>query len=264
MSTDAGAQTVSTLVLAGARASGDPLCVAEGVESKALINIQGEPMLARVLRALSNSPLVRQPAFVAGLSEPLLERARGITPATAAASVEGGPASSLLGALEQDITLPLLVTTCDHALLTSAMVDHFLACAIAGGADLTVGLAGRDTIQAAYPETKRTYLNFGDEPLSGCNLFFIATPAALKVIEFWKSAEQDRKQPWRIAWRFGLLTGLRILIGRPGVQRVFELISARMQARIAIVKMPFAEAAIDVDSPGDLVLVRSILSKRAG
>ena len=264
MSTAAGAQTVSALVLAGARASGDPLCVAEGAESKALIDIQGEAMLARVLRALSNSALVRQPAFVSGLSAPLLERARGTMAATAVTSAEGGPASSLLGALERDIALPLLVTTCDHALLTSAMVDHFLASAIAGGADLTVGLAGRDTIQAAYPETKRTYLNFGDEPLSGCNLFFIATPAALKVIEFWKSAEQDRKQPWRIAWRFGLLTGLRILIGRPGVQRVFELISARMQARIGIVKMPFAEAAIDVDSPGDLALVRSILSKRTG
>jgi GTP:adenosylcobinamide-phosphate guanylyltransferase len=259
----AGAKPVSALVLAGARASGDPLCAAEGVESKALIDILGEPMLARVLRAMNNSPLVQQPVFVSGLSAPLLERARGSAPARPAASVEGGPASSLLGALEQDITLPLLVTTCDHALLTPAMVDHFLEHAIAGGADLTVGLAGRDTIRAAYPDTKRTYLNFGDEPLSGCNLFFIATPAALKVIEFWRSAEQDRKKPWRIAWRFGLLTGLRILVGRPGVQRVFELISARMQARIGVVKMPFAEAAIDVDSPGDLTLVRQILSARA-
>jgi hypothetical protein len=243
LSTPAGAQTVSALVLAGARASGDPLCAAEGVESKALIDIHGEPMLARVLRALSNSARVQQPVYVSGLSSALLERARGSTPARAAASVEGGPASSLLGALQR---------------------DHFLDKAIAGGADLTVGLAGRDTIQAAYPETKRTYLNFGDEPLSGCNLFFVTTPAALKVIEFWKSAEQDRKKPWRIAWRFGLLTGLRILIGRPGVQRVFELISARMKARIGVVKMPFAEAAIDVDSPGDLVLVRNILAKRAG
>ncbi|MEX1250423.1 MAG: nucleotidyltransferase family protein [Hyphomonas sp.] len=263
MSTAAGAPAVYALVLAGARASGDPLCEAEGVESKALIDILGEPMLARVLRALSKSQRVCQPAYVSGLTAPLLERARGQTPVQAAACVAGGPASSLLGAIEQGLTLPLLVTTCDHALLTPAMVDHFLAAAIEGRADLTVAFAGRDTVQPAYPETKRTYLNFGGEPLSGCNLFYIAAPAALKVIGFWKSAEQDRKQPWRIAWRFGPLTALRILIGRPGVQRVFELISSRMGARIAVVKMPFAEAAIDVDSPGDLILVRSILLKRS-
>lgn len=261
MSEQSGAQPVSALVLAGARASGDPLCISEGVESKALIDILGTPMLARVLRALQGSAHVSLPAYVSGLTPDLLAKASAGVEARAAVSVPGGPAASLMGALSDGIKLPVLVTTCDHALLTPEMVDHFVTHAQTSGNDLTIALAGRETIQAAYPETRRTYLEFGGEPLSGCNLFYIAAPDALKVVDFWKSAEQDRKRPWKIAWRFGPWTALRILVGRPGVERVFRLLSQRMKARIGIVKMPFAEAAIDVDSTGDLALVRSILSK---
>lgn len=252
---------VSALVLAGARARGDPLCIAEGVESKALIGILGTPMLARVLQALSASKCISPPAHVSGLGPALLAQASAGIPAKPAVSVSGGPAASLMGALSADIVLPVLVTTCDHALLTPDMVDHFVVHAQRSGNDLTIALAERDTIQSKYPETRRTYLQFGGMPLSGCNLFYVATPDALKVIDFWKSAEQDRKRPWRIAWRFGPLTALRILVGRPGVHRVFALLSARMKARIGVVLMPFAEAAIDVDSSGDLALVRGILSK---
>ncbi|WP_035619078.1 nucleotidyltransferase family protein [Hyphomonas johnsonii] len=252
---------VSALVLAGARASGDPLCVSERVPSKALIDIQGEPMLARVLRALTLSRRVREPVHVSGLDDELLQRASGGLPVRGVISVEGGPAASLLGALGLDVPIPLLVTTCDHALLTPQMVDHFLREAIAGDADLTVGLATRQTIESVYPQTKRTYLSLGGPELSGCNLFYIATPDALRAVRFWRAAEQDRKRPWLIAWRFGPLTALHILIGRPGVEKVFETVSKRLGTRIKAVLLPFAEAAIDVDSTRDLELVRDIFTR---
>jgi len=252
--------SVPALVLAGARASGDPLCISENVPSKALIDIHGEPMLARVLRALTLSQAVQEPIHVAGLDDDLLLRASGGVAVNAAISAEGGPAASLLDALAQAVSIPLLVTTCDHALLTPEMVDYFLEQAIAGGADLAVGLTTRETIEASYPQTKRTYLTLGGPELSGCNLFYIANPDALRAVHFWRAAEQDRKRPWRIAWRFGPLTALRILIGRPGVKKVFEMVSARLGARIGAVILPFAEAAIDVDSTSDLELVRDILT----
>ncbi|WP_439620766.1 nucleotidyltransferase family protein [Hyphomonas sp.] len=253
-------RSVPALVLAGARASGDPLCLSENVPSKALLDIHGEPMLARVLRALTLSHAVQEPIRVAGLDDDLLLSASGGMAVRAAVSAEGGPAASLMGALAEDVPIPLLVTTCDHALLTPEMVDYFLEQAIAGGADLAVGLTTRETIEDSYPQTKRTYLAFGGSELSGCNLFYIATPDALRAVHFWRAAEQDRKRPWRIARRFGPLTALRILLGRPGVEKVFEIVSARLGARIGAVILPFAEAAIDVDSTGDLELVRGILA----
>ena len=263
MTDGAGAKAVNALVLAGARASGDALAIAHGVESKALIDVCGAPMLSRVLSALGASDRLVDAPYVSGLSPDVLRQASGGHPCREARAVAGGPAASLLGAVEGGVSLPLLVTTCDHALLTPDMVNHFVAEALKGGADLTVGLATQDTIQARYPETRRTYIPFGGDPMSGCNLFFLASPAALKVIEFWRNAERDRKQPWRIAWRFGPLTALRLLIGRPPGERAFSLISRQLKAKIGLVRMPFAEAAIDVDSFADLELVRTILSRGA-
>lgn len=262
MSQHSACDTAYALVLAGARAGGDALAMAHGVQSKALINIGGAPMLSSVLRSLMQSGRLCTAPYVSGLEPEVLEEAGGGIPAQRAQSVSGGPASSLLGAIEGGIQLPLLVTTCDHALLTSEMVDHFVGEAIRGGADLTVGLASKETIQASYPQTRRTYIPFGGAPMSGCNLFFIRSSEALKIIRFWQQAEQDRKKPWKIAWRFGPVTALRLLIGRPDVHRAFQMISARLGARAGVVVMPFAEAAIDVDSQADLELVRSILADR--
>lgn len=262
MSQSTGRDTAYALVLAGARASGDPLAAAHGVDSKALIEIGGVPMLSRVLRALTQSGRLRAAPYVSGLESAVLEKASGGIAVNRARSVSGGPASSLLGAIDGGVELPLLVTTCDHALLTPEMVDYFLGQAIQGGADLTIGLASKETIQASYPETRRTYIPFGGAPMSGCNLFFIRSPAALKIIRFWQQAEQDRKKPWKIAWRFGSVTALRLLAGRPNVHQAFKMISKRLGAQAGVVVMPFAEAAIDVDSQADLDLVTSIIARR--
>lgn len=254
--------TISALVLAGARAGGDALARAEGVASKAVIDIAGRPMLARVLSALADAG-VRPPVAVLGLDGAGLAAAAGAVPCrTVASPIGAGPAASLLAALNGPVGLPVLVTTCDHALLTPAMVAAFLAGARASGADLCVGLAERAVIEAAYPLTRRTYLRLGGAELSGCNLFYLADRRALTVLRFWQTAEQDRKRPWRIALRLGPLTALAILLGRSGVEAVFSRLSRRLGARIAPVILPFAEAAIDVDSPGDLVLVRAILAAR--
>ena len=255
------AKTVQALVLAGARAAGDPLCKAEGVASKAVIRIAGQPMLSRVLRALAASR-ANGPAWILGLEGDALNAAADGIACHPIASAGQGPASSLLLALEGPVTTPLLVTTCDHALLTPEMIDSFLQHSMASGADLTVGFAERAVIEAEYPETRRTYLRLGGAQLSGCNLFYLATPAALAVLRFWQGAEQDRKKPWRIAWRFGPLTALRILLSRKGPEAAFALLSQRLGARVSPVILPFAEAAIDVDKPGDLVLVRKILADR--
>lgn len=256
-------ETVQVYVLAGERAGGDPLALSEGVISKAVIDIVGQPMLSRVLRALGASR-ANQPAHVIGLVGDALEQA---TDGIACHFIEAqgkGPSASLLIALEEgSVATPLLVTTGDHALLTPEMIDTFLEKSVASDADMTVGLAERATIEGAYPQTRRTYMPLGGEELSGCDLYYLATPKALSVIRFWQLAERDRKKPWRLAWHFGPLTALRILLARSGPEAVFAMLSRRLGVRVRPIVMPFAEAAIDVDKTDDLALVREIIADRA-
>jgi len=254
---------VNVLVLAGARADGDPLAQSEGVISKAIIDIAGQPMLSRVLRALAASR-ANQPAHVIGKRGAALKQAAGGVACNFVEAQGEGPSASLFKELDAgNVDIPILVTTCDHALITPEVIDVFLEKSIASGADMTVGLAERATIEATYPQTKRTYMPLGGAELSGCDMYYLASVKALSVIHFWQRAERDRKKPWRLVWHFGLLTALRILFSKSGPEAVFKILSRRLGVRVRPIIMPFAEAAIDVDKIHDLNLVREIVEARA-
>ena len=110
---------------------------------------------------------------------------------------------------------PILLTTADHPLLTAQMIDSFIAGSMAAPADLTVGLASAETILAAYPDASRTFLRFGDDRVSGCNLF--GTPQRKRPsrrIDFWHYLEPLRKKPWRLLAAFGPVALLRFFSGR--------------------------------------------------
>lgn len=245
----------AALVLAGRRGEGDPLLADHpDLPSKALLPVGGEPMIARVLRALEGRT---GEVWVSGLAAE--EAGAPLREAPAA----DGPAAAVLAAVEAGAPLPLLVTTADHALLTGEVVDEFVAAAQAFGADLCVGLAGREVIEARFPEVSRTYLRFADARVSGCNLFYLASPAGLEAVRFWRAAERDRKRPWRLARRIGPRMLLRYLTGRLTLDGLFEHASARLGARVAPVLLGQAIAAVDVDKPSDLALVEDVLAGRA-
>jgi len=129
--------------------------------------------------------------------------------------------------------------------------------------DICVGLATEKTIQSEHPETMRTYLRFSDEAVSGCNLFYIANENGLKAIEFWRSVQHLRKNPLKLAKKVGVLIGFKYALGRLSLKAAFDYAAARIGITAAPVLLPFAEAAIDVDKPSDLVLVEDILSQRS-
>lgn len=256
------AAPIRALILAGARAEGDALATQVGVPSKAFVRVGGKSMLGRVLGALENSRSIDQKTVV-GLPDHDAGSEGAAWVGVDRVPGADGPAASVAGALAAvEEPFPVLVTTCDHALLTPEMVDVFLNETRHSGADLTVALARRDVIEMQYPDVSRTYLRFGDAAYSSCNLFCLRTAAAARVVAFWQSAEADRKRPWRIAWRFGLINAMRLLIGRPAVERAFAIISKRLKVKVQPVILPFADAAVDVDTPDDLALVERILLER--
>jgi len=244
----------SVLILAGQREGVvDPLCAEAGVERKAIVPINGKPMIDYVLNALSAARL-RAPYHVSGFDAEYDNR---LTQSPSAP----GPAGSAYAALTDGISFPCLVTTCDHPLLTKDMLDIFISKAEEAGVDFCVGFAEKSVIQPAYPDVKRTYWNFSDTPVSGCNLFYIANEKGLAVIEFWKQAQHLRKQPIKlartVAW--GLL--FKYILGRLTLFEAFAYVSKRLNITAAPILIPIAEAAIDVDKPSDKDLVESILAE---
>jgi GTP:adenosylcobinamide-phosphate guanylyltransferase len=245
----------NALVLAGSRGGVDPLADYAGVTDKALIRIGGATMLERVVVALraagaariavsANAPAVRAEALRLGAE-----------PVDAAA----GPSLSTLQGLRV-LGAPLLVTTADHALLRPEWITDFLADAPAD-ADVAALLARRDTVERDAPPTRRTYLRFADGGWSGCNLFLLRTPAAEAAVGLWMSVERDRKRPWRIVRRLGSGTLLRYVTGRLTLDAALGRLGALVGVRAAAVAARHGLAAVDVDKPADLDLVRGLVER---
>lgn len=244
---------ISVLILAGQREGVvDPLCAMTGADRKAIIPILGRPMIDYPLDALETAGL-KQPFHVSGFDANYDGR-------LVQAPSAPGPAGSAAAAIEDGMKYPILVTTCDHALLTPEMLESFLMQAQKNGADFCVGLAEKSVIQPAYPETKRTYLNFNDTSVSGCNLFYLANEKGLEAIRFWKRAQNFRKQPVRLAASIGLTAPILYLTGRLTLNGAFEYGSRKIGITARPVLIPIPEAAIDVDKPADLELVETIMS----
>ncbi len=259
-------QPGAAVVLAGRRSGADPLAAAAGAPHRALLEIEGEPMLLRVVRRLLGRPGLER--VVVNIDRPdLLEALPGWQGLADAERVRvlrstDSPSRSVLeslelAGLEQG---PVLVTTADHALLDDAMLDAFLTRAAASSADLQLALVARSTIEQRFPEARRTYLRFRDEAYSGANLFLFRTPAARRAALFWQRVEHERKRPWRLARAFGVANLLRFLTRRLDLAQAMQRASAVVHAQIEAIPLAIAEAAVDVDKIEDLQLVRAILS----
>ncbi|NKI36004.1 NTP transferase domain-containing protein [Wenzhouxiangella sp. XN79A] len=263
----AAASRPAIIVLAGDRGPGDPLAASAGVAGKVLVPVAGRPMLAHVLdaaRGLGDDVAIRlvcpaRPEYTA-VAEPF----GGCAGSLQTVEPASGPAASVAAALA---TLPadgpVLLLTGDHPLLTREWLRGFLAAAEATGADAVVGLADADAVRARFPEGRRTRYRFADRSVCGTNLFLFRTAQGRRVVETWQAFERDRKKPWRIVGRLGPVDLLRYLLRRLSLAGAFEALSRRLDARAAPVIVPWPEAAVDVDTPADKVLVESVFRQRA-
>lgn len=255
----------TAILLAGERPGGDPLAARFRVGSKALIPIAGISMLRRVVGTLLATPdvarvviLAQDPAtMLAGDGAALAEDPR-VTLATSG----GGIASSVADVAGSPIApWPVLVTTADHALLSPAMVQEFIAGAVA--CDIAVGVGDRRTIEGRYPETRRTWLRFADGHFSGANLFALRGPKVARALALWARIERDRKKPSRMISNFGPALLLRTLTRTIKFGSALQAAGASLGVRIRPVVLSSSEASIDVDKVEDLELVEAILSDRS-
>jgi CTP:molybdopterin cytidylyltransferase MocA len=170
----------TALVMAGSRATGDPVAVATGVAHKALAPVGGVAMFARVVRTLRASSWVER-IVVCGLdatvARDLADETGGAAPAVELVRGDRTPGSSAaLAITELGLTPPILITTADHPLLSSQTLDGFCERASTLNADAAFGLVPVGLVRAAFPGFRRTAFRFRDGGFCGCNLYALLSP----------------------------------------------------------------------------------------
>ena len=249
----------TALVLAGVRPGCDPVAAYAEVQHKGLIRLEGRSLLQRVLGALEAAGASR--ILVSTSCNAVAQALGGLglsIPVERIASAESPSLSVAQGA--EAAGTPLLVTTVDHALLQAEWVRRFLADAPAD-ADLCALIAPEATVEAATPGVRRTWLKFRDGRYSACNLFLLRTPDALSAVRLWRTVEAYRKQPWRIAAIIGPGMLLGYALGLVSLDGAVRMLGRKAGMKAAAVRTPFGLAAVDVDKPADLDLVRRIVGE---
>ena len=261
-------QLFTAIILAGVRSTGDPVAEAAGVPCKALIPVGGRPMVLRVLDALRAAQQIGA-IMLCGLSEKSIELQPELKTRIAEGSLkclagQSTPSLSTYHALKSAPDgLPVLVTTADHALLTSQIVDFFCGEARRMGCDLAVGLTPYKAVISAFPETKRTAMKFKDGAYCGCNLYGFLDPRSYRAAQFWRQVEQERKKPLRMMRIMGWWTVARYLMGKISLDEGLKKISHKLEIRVRAVMLPFPQAAVDVDTTDDWHFVQSLVDKQA-
>lgn len=258
----------TAIILAGDRTSSDPLAEAAGVACKSFVPVGGRPMVLRVLDTLDASSQVGSiilcgPAHTSIKQEPELKARIDAGRVNWIAS-QATPSSSTYQALKSlPDSAPVLVTTADHALLSTRIVDAFCSEARQTGCDVAVGLASHKLVTSAFPETKRTAIKFRDGAYCGCNLFAFLNSQAYGAARFWRQFEQQRKKPLRMMRILGGRAVMRYLSGRMSLADALEHISSKMGLRAGAVILPFPEAAVDIDTVNDWIFVENLVAKQA-
>lgn len=260
-------QRFTALVMAGSRAAGDPLAVASGVSDKAFVPVAGVPMLVRVLRTLRAARGIGR-IIIVGL-DPQLAQAEPALQTLGLAQLEfvrGGntPAASVGLAIEAlGLSPPVLITTADHPLLTTGIVEEFCDASAAVETDLTFGVAAAEVVAATFPGIRRTHHHFRDGGVCGCNLFALLTRAGCGAPQAWMQVERYRKQPWRMIGMLGVPVLVRFLLGRLALTDVTQVIQSRFGFRARPIRLTDPAAGFDVDTIAQRDVAERYLVERA-
>jgi len=263
---DPGQDPMTAVVLAGDRSKRDALVERSGAGAKALLDLGGEPMVLRVLRALGEARAIRR-VVLAGPEREVVDRAPALVRAGDGAAVEWqpprvSPSTSAYEVMEEiPAEEPVLLTTADHPLLTAEIVDAFARQSLVDDVDVTVGLAPHAVVLEGYPGIRKTVLRFSDGEFCGCNLFAFLTPEGRQIAAFWRKIEQQRKKPLRVIGMLGWWAVIRYRLGLLPLEEALAKLGKRLGLRIRAVVLPYANAAIDVDSIADLDLVQTTIDR---
>lgn len=255
--------TPLVVVLAGDRGPSDPIASAAGVQGKVLAPVAGLPMLTHVVHAIHRAGLGDSVVVVCP-DRPEYADAIGADVHWRRVEPAAGPAASLVRVLEgMPDERPVLVLTGDHPLLCPHWLEDFVARASGTASDAVVGLVDWRAVQARFPGGRRTRYRFADISTCGTNLFYFSDRRGRGVVAAWQSFERDRKRPWRIVRRLGWINLARYLGRRLTLDQAFAGLGARLGVVVRPLLVEWPEAAVDVDSSGDLALVEQVFAERA-
>ncbi len=256
---------MDAIITAGGLLSvGDPLYELTGFEKKALIPLADRPMISWVIDALIDSSLVEHIVIV-GLNPeeiPLSNFPIHFVDST------GNLINNILAGLDELLTVnpaadKFLLCSSDIPLITPEIIRGFVAECGSQEADVYYALVEEKTMEARFPNSKRSYVPFKGGRYSGGDLFLVSVETPDKTdIELFQALTGSRKNYWQQLrlLDFGFI--IRFLFRRMTVHDAAARVSRIVNLDARTVVTRFAELGMDLDKPHQYEIIKADLEKR--
>lgn len=248
----------NALILAGTKEKG-PLEIAENVDNKALIVIDGRPMIDYIVDALNNSENIDR-ILVVGPKNTLYpyigKKVKEIL----------NSGKSILENMEIGLnffnsTDSLLLLTSDIPLLTTEAIDEFLRICTKRKAQIGYPVITKENIVKKYPETQRTYVKMKEGAFCGGNIVFFKPEVFFQNKKLIKELFDNRKAAWKYVKILGLKFILKFLFKTLTLEEVEKRVTEIFGYNSIAAMTSYPEIMIDLDKPSDLKLIRKCLEK---
>jgi GTP:adenosylcobinamide-phosphate guanylyltransferase len=242
---------------------GDPLYAYSKGDSKALIDIEGKPMIQWVLDALSESKKVDN-VIVIGLTAK-----SGLTCKKPLyyISNQGRMLANIVAGVNKVIELNnkseyVLGVSSDIPALKGEMVDWLVDTAMETRDDIYYGVCPKDVMEARYPTSNRTYTKLKDMQICGADMGILHVRMITEHLDTWEALIGSRKSPWRSAAVIGWDILFQFITRQITLQGLVERVSQRLGVKGRAIIWSQAEPCMDVDKPHQLDLIREDLANQ--
>ncbi|MBW3636296.1 MAG: NTP transferase domain-containing protein [Armatimonadetes bacterium] len=229
-----------------------------GTSERALIEIEGRTMLARVVDSLRETTAVTR---IICIATPLALQSldSDVVGLAAGERMTGNLFSGARAAQSERI----LIVTADAPLVSGRTWMQFLDGAAVNLLDAAYPIVPKKAVEAQFPGGKRTYGHLKEGSFTGGNAFLLPRDRLESLEEVIDRAFAARKNPLALARMLGAGFIFRAATKKLTIHEVETKISRLLGCRSGAVIVPDAAIAFDVDKPSDLETAREFAAKMA-
>lgn len=242
---------------------GEPLYEYTRGAPKAMLDIVGKPMIQWVLDAVEGASTIER-AVVIGLSP---EEQLSSTKVAAYLPNAGSMVANIRAGVAKIVELNprathVLLISSDIPTITAEMIDWVVRTALESDHEAYYNVVTRQTMEARFPGSKRSYTRLRDVEVCGGDMNMIKVSLVTQQNEVWDKLVAARKNVFKQAALIGYDTLFLLLFRLVSLDGAVKRASQRLNVRGRAIVCPYAEVGMDVDKPHQLELVREDLKKR--
>lgn len=246
---------IEAVLLAGGATKGK-LAECTDARWEALIDINGKPMAAYVVKGLLESGVISRvvisgPEELSAALSDFGDKVQIVKPGE-------NLLDSLLNALAEVRGERAIIGTADIPLIDGEAITEMVEVCGREDAEVYYALVFKEDYDRQFPGGERTYIKLKDGVLTGANLFLASKDAILQRKEIITKMYAKRKNPLAMAVALGLgpLMLLRLMSGGVAVKEIEAMAKKSFKLEGRGVRIRHASVAMDVDKPKDLELAR--------